>query len=314
MIQHKRLWVIWLALALACPTLSDPPIRVHPHKVRRVRHSARPTPVTQPPAHIYGVTIDDIDHVDEILPALRQLHQRVMARIVFDLNKSAQDYLPALTKISQVADISGELVDSYDMKGLSVEQYAQRTEAFVTTLARQVDIWEIGNEVNGDWTGASDDVRAKIDSAYQIVKNHGGVTALVLYYNDGCAEHKDREMFPWAEANVSPAIRFGIDYLWLSYYEEDCPGPAPDWNRVFGRLALLFPNAHLGFGEIGAKDPAKKAEQIQRYYSMSVNNPKFIGGYFWWYFRQDMVPMSRPLWSVFNQVLADDSDSETTNG
>ena len=113
-------------------------------------------------------------------------------------DKSARDYLPAIAKISRVADISGELVDSHDMKGLSAGQYAQRTEEFVSTLGRYVDIWEIGNEVNGDWTGSSGDVSAKIEAAYRVVTAHHGVSALVLYYNAGCAETKDREMFTWS--------------------------------------------------------------------------------------------------------------------
>jgi hypothetical protein len=305
-------WVMAATIVCACPTRFDRSMLSKYHTPKRVAHTG-PASAAEPPAdRIYGVTIDNIEHVDEILPSLRRLHQRVMARIVFDLNKSARDYLPAVIKISQVADISGELVDSYEMKGLSAPQYAQRTEEFVTTLGRYVNIWEIGNEVNGEWTGSSADVRAKIDAAYKIVDHHHGVTALVLYYNTSCAEHKDREMFAWAEGNVSPAIRFGVNYLWLSYYEEDCPGPEPDWNQEFAHLAKLFPNSHLGFGEIGAKDPAKKAGQIQKYYGMSIDVPQFMGGYFWWYFRQDMVPMSRPLWSVFNQVLADNDDIEET--
>ena len=28
--------------------------------------------------------------------------------------------------------------------------------------------------------------------------------------------------------------------------------------------------------------------------------PRFIGGFFWWYFREDMVPSSTEYWSVLN--------------
>jgi hypothetical protein len=65
----------------------------------------------------------------------------------------------------------------------------------------------------------------------------------------------------------------------------------------------MFPNSKIGMGEVGTRDTAKKAEYIKRYYSMKIAEPNYVGGYFWWYFRQDMVPYTKALWSVLNGAL-----------
>jgi hypothetical protein len=52
----------------------------------------------------------------------------------------------------------------------------------------------------------------------------------------------------------------------------------------------MFPTAQLGIGECGTVVQARKAAYLTRYYSMRIDNPRYIGGYFWWYFSEDMVP------------------------
>jgi hypothetical protein len=89
----------------------------------------------------------------------------------------------------------------------------------------------------------------------------------------------------------------------ISYYEDDCEGLQPDWSTVFPRLAALFPNSKVGFGEAGTKQADRKAEYMQRYYGTRVAHPAFIGGVFWWYFREDCVPATQPLWKVLNDAL-----------
>ncbi|MGZ6093696.1 MAG: hypothetical protein ACXWUG_16820, partial [Polyangiales bacterium] len=55
--------------------------------------------------------------------------------------------------------------------------------------------------------------------------------------------------------------------------------------------------AKLGIGECGTERAEAKSEFIHRYYGLSVPEPRFVGGQFWWYFVNDMVPSSKPLWS-----------------
>jgi hypothetical protein len=110
-------------------------------------------------------------------------------------------------------------------------------------------------------------------------------------------------MFTWAQANVPDRMKQGLDYVWISYYEDDCNGLEPDWQAVFTRLAAAYPGAKLGFGECGTTMTARKADYVKRYYGMKLDVPRFVGGYFWWYFHEDMVPMTRPLFAVLSAAM-----------
>ena len=81
----------------------------------------------------------------------------------------------------------GELVDSSAAKSYTVASYRQRAVDFVNAFGSQVDLWEVGNEVNGEWVGqhlagGGQDRRPPIE----VVTDAGGRTALTLYYNPNC--------------------------------------------------------------------------------------------------------------------------------
>lgn len=255
------------------------------------------------PDVVVGVTIDSIENLSDIVTSLKKLPVRITARVVFDEYVPATDYLDAVTKIHEVSDVMGELLDSYEVKNYSAKAYKDRTAEYLDLLKNHVDIWEIGNEINGEWLGAPSAVATKMISAYELVKGRGKKTALTLYYNEGCWEKKENEMFAWAEKNVTAKMKQGLDYVWLSYYEDDCNGLQPDWNRVFKKLGKMFPNSKLGFGEVGTKLKDRKSAYVKRYYRLKVNHPRFVGGYFWWYFNQDMVPATKPLWKTLHSTI-----------
>jgi hypothetical protein len=254
------------------------------------------------PAPIYGVTIDDISQIAAIKNSLANLPHMPTARIVFDEHMPASYYAPAVKRLHNVSYIMGELLDSSAFSTYNLEAYKKRTAEYLNELDGQVDLWEIGNEVNGEWLGKQADVIKKIMAANTMVKARGGRTALTLYYNLGCSPTKQNEMFVWANA-IPDSMRNNLDYVFVSYYPDDCPGPKPNWDEIFAKLHTLFPNSKLGFGEIGTAIDSKKPEFIKQYYGLKVNSPYFVGGYFWWYFRQDMVPAKKPLWSVLSAAF-----------
>jgi hypothetical protein len=247
-------------------------------------------------APLYGVTVDAVDDVDGVVDALRHLSRTPTARIVFDEGMGAQYYAAPVEAIRRVAYVMGELVDSSTLTEYSAPQVGARATAYLDVLGEHVDLWEIGNEINGDWTGRTRDVVDKTLAAYDAVRQRGARTALPLDYNEGCAESPSRAMFAWVEHNLPPRLRNGVDYVFISFYEDDCKIAAPDWDTVFQRLGHLFPQAALGFGEVGTRHASRKRALIARYYGLTVHHPRYVGGYFWWTFRQDMVPRSRPLW------------------
>jgi hypothetical protein len=258
---------------------------------------------TRSAPRIYGVTLDALDPLEQIVESLAKLSRRPTTRIVFDPAIAAADYLAPVQQIHGVSWVMGEVVDSVLVSGMSVDAYAARTSALLDALHAQVDIWEIGNEVNGEWLGDSAQVRAKIISAYAAVTARGKPTALTLYYNEGCSQKPENAMFGWADANVPGELKLGLDYVFISFYDDHCKIAEPDWNLVFARLATMFPHSLLGFGETGTRQLASKEQYIKHFYGLEVDQPAFVGGYFWWYYREDMLPYTKALWSVLNQSI-----------
>ncbi len=120
-------------------------------------------------------------------------------------------------------------------------------------------------------------------------------------------------------------VRTGVDYVFLSLYETACdPVQRPTPRQLletFRALARIFPKAKLGMGEIGAQgvadglpaEPALPEKQriATRYHGMNAAlrarlGPRWAGGYFWWYYTRDAVPMGRAgsLWPTLDDLLA----------
>ena len=258
---------------------------------------------SQVPDPLYGLTIDSIKNLPDIVTSVGELRNKPTTRVVFDERVPASQYVEAVTQLKKVSYIMGEILDSFPMHKYSVNDYITRTHDYLDTLGDKVDIWEIGNEINGDWLGNTTDVVDKMIGAYDIIKNAGKTTELTLYYNQGCTKKPSNEMFTWAQANIPSRMMTGLDYVLVSYYEDDCKGLQPNWPSVYKRLAMMFPNSKLGFGECGTKYKARKERYIKRYYGLKIKAPRYVGGYFWWYYKQDMVPKTKPLWSVMNTAM-----------
>ena len=246
---------------------------------------------------IYGVTIDGIGKLPGIVTSLSTMCKKPTTRIVFDENVPATNYVNAVNQIHPISFIMGEILDSYYMKTYNLQQYTDRTNEYLNLLGDKVDIWEIGNEVNGEWCGTISDVVAKINYCYNIVKANNKKTELTLYYNYNCYSNKNNEMFTWVKNNVSTTMKNGLDYVLVSYYEDDCNGYQPNWQKMMDSLHVLFPNSKIGIGECGTNKATKKAAYISKYYSIKVTTPNFIGGCFWWYYRQDCTPKTKALWA-----------------
>jgi hypothetical protein len=285
--------------------------------------------LAQVPSPLHGITVDSVKNLPEIVASIQNLSRKMTTRIVYDTGKKASDYRDATVAIGKVSYVMGEIVDSFWMRCYTVPEYLDRTKDYVDTLSDVVDIWEIGNEINGDWTFGStrkckpkasvkstpaSDVAAKMIAAYDYVKSKGKFAELTLYYNKGCGEPDANEMFTWAEANIPDRMKQGLDYVLVSYYEDDCHGLQPDWPTVFQQLSKMFPNSKIGMGECGAQKRRApyevKKQYVDRYYRMRIDLPNFVGGCFWWYFVQDMVPCKdanhrvNPMWQALDDAIS----------
>lgn len=93
-------------------------------------------------------------------------------------------------------------------------------------------------------------------------------------------------------------MRDGLDYVLVSYYEDENGGhrlSQDELDPMFAALAQRFPNARLGIGEFGwghgrPSDAAQRAALLKRVYQYRVPAvARFVGGGFYWHFRQTMV-------------------------
>lgn len=268
---------------------------------------------TPPDERIYGVTITDVAPLTDIVSSLQALPRRATARIVFDEFVPASEYTEAVAAIGSVSDVMGEILDSWYVPQISTAAYIARTEQYFAAFGAQVAIWEIGNEINGEWVddnaGGTAEVVAKMAGAFDVIHNAGGATALTLY---GCSDTDPKyDMIRWATANVPARMKTGLDYVLVSFYEGDCGVAPPDWQATFAELRAIFPTAKLGFGEVGAvdrngdpiSDPAIAGPYLERYYTMPISVPGYVGGHFWWYYVTDMLPAPTPMFTTLSNVI-----------
>ena len=110
----------------------------------------------------------------------------------------------------------------------------------------------------------------------------------------------------WVDENFAATGAIGTEQIapylssvLVSYYEDDCNDIQPDWPPVFDHLGTVFKDAALGFGECGTQQIKAKVQYVERYYqgmdlnnpeyaNMHIDHPRYIGGFFWWYFSEDM--------------------------
>lgn len=265
------------------------------------------------PDPLYGVTVDDISNITNIVDSSRNLSHMPTTRIVFDEGVAASNYVTAVNQIQSVSYIMGELLDSEGLANSSVQQYHDRTASYLSTLGDKVDIWEIGNEVNGNWTGPYASVGSKIYDAYSQVKTAGKRSALTLWYDEGCGNGpSELDPIAFSQQYVPADMRNGLDYVFVSYYETQCSNIRPSESTLtafFTELHTLYPNAKLGFGEIGfpnkvGTNTTAAISMINYYYGLHITVPNYVGGYFWWYYYEDMLPYTtKPLWQTLTNAF-----------
>jgi hypothetical protein len=272
----------------------------------------RPAKSAPVPGPVYGVTLSDplADNLDEIVQALSRLPVKPTARVVLNRAHPARDYLPALKRIHRVAYVLLCPCDSTEMKDYpTVKAYRARFRDCADTLSACTDIWEIGNEVNGEgWLGGTaETVSARIQAAYREIKGRGLCTELTPYqFRPG---DQSMSMEDWLRRYLPAKMRNGLDYVMVSYYDADNGGEHEDWKKMFASLARLFPRAKLGFGECGFPDPCGDAAaftaQLNRYYRLPKLAARYVGGYFWWYWQEDCVPSEHNArWTSFRDGCA----------
>lgn len=294
-------------LATGSEPLSDPALSPNPAlKVELTPQFGRVVP-----APIYGVTFDNIANYKAKVSALQKFPHMPTARVVLDPGTTPADYSMAINAMKTSAYIMAELQDSADMQSQTVESFKSRAQTFFKGLKDSVDIWEVGNEINGDWLGTN--VKNKLRAGFKVLDDAGATTAITFFYfgepgqKNNCIPATQYEMFNWIRSlhqldlaiekrdPQNEKMRLNVDYIFVSWYPQQCNNIKPDWATVFAKLAVIYPNAKIGFGEIGTANPqygsSYELNLIQEFYPIAsrIKMPiRYVGGYFWWYFAQEM--------------------------
>lgn len=264
-------------------------------------------------SYIYGITVDDSWQgkikTEQIIEAIKAMSVKPTVRIVMSKDISPQEYKELFSKIHKVAYIMATPVDSYEMKKYSVSSYLKRFKDSYETLSEYTDIWEIGNEVNGEnWLGNNPKlISEKVYSAYKYIRNNNGKTALTSYYF--APGEQKIPMNDWLERYIPSDMKNNLDYVLVSYYEDDNNGYQPEWKKVFEDLEAIFPNSKLGIGECGSTKKGagivSKVKKARHYYTMPKYVKNYIGGYFWWYWVQESVPYkNNKVWEAINDSIS----------
>jgi hypothetical protein len=318
----RRVVVGSLAAALALATLTGPAVPAPGAAGDRPQHPHPPV--------LRGVTLESVDHVGQVEQALARHSHRPTARIVFQHGTGPAGYARAVRRLHDDADLMGEILDSTAVRRTTVAEYRARTRAFVQRFGSRLDYYEIGNELNGEWLGRPRTIDAKAAAAFDVVEREHAdldlrsVITLNYWPSHDCYARDWEATLPFAR-QLPGRVRRGVDMVLLSFYETACsPRARPSAARFAATLRALtrvFPHARVGIGEIGAQGradglphdptPEEKERIARRYIGMHERlreavGPRFVGGYFWWYYATDAVPWDRPgsLWPVLDELYA----------
>lgn len=228
------------------------------------------------PERLFGLTIDKVSDpditpdttADTIIKQLETIKRETgripMVRIVFDGNKNPLHYREVLERIKSdnLGYVMGEILDSFAVQiyrenrnQISEQRYRERTQHYLAELGGLVHLWEIGNEMNGEWVGygqwedkqwTAEDMEnirntyaRAVGKAYKVITEAGKDTAITFYFNDDGVRHT----WPDGKKKLNPGsstdVLFGhhysmltwaetyrdhfpeVKYVFVSYYEDD---------------------------------------------------------------------------------------------
>ena len=280
---------------------------------------ARSVRTTRPPW--LGVTLDTIDGTPGTLTQARAITEPWgWVRLVFDRGVPPAAYAPAVTAAkARGLRILGQPIDSSAAKRYTPAGYLARIQEYVTAFP-EIDAWEVGNEVNGRWTGR--DIAAKVAEAAAWVQAHSSALVVCTLYWQLGTDLPRAATFNWLRDNLPPPVRADLDVVLLSTWVEDAPLGPLGFDPVMRALADELPGLRIGLGELGywnddtsrvwwafdRTDPYGTARRAVSswYLAASLGYPSSVGGGFWWYFVQEMQP---PAGEPLARTVADIRDA-----
>lgn len=235
-----------------------------------------------------GGSAEDLDSVSQLVNGSRD---DGWVRLIFRKGAEPEDYMPLIKEAHRRGlRVLGELRDSFEVKGVRrgewqgyVSKYVDGLsdtkanprcaagEAMPAWLNCDVDEWEVGNEVNGEWIVEGDPATVDPDGilgsgeyihyAADYIKNQKKLKTrvlLTLYWQLGNLENPKFSMFQWLRETFKEGgtplsgMESLIDDVGISLYPDKAPmGVAFD--RVLTTLRTTFnrPGQRIMITELG---------------------------------------------------------------
>jgi hypothetical protein len=228
-----------------------------------------PPPCLNKQMPLFGITTEvaevktpeDLQNLDRLIISLKKIKEYRIptVRIVFQTENQAADYLTAVKKLhgekldgsDRIAYVMGLIVDSQfiyefnNIGGHPGKDIKQRSGDFAQSLGDFVDIWEVGNEINGEWVGWKGEeqnggveeyeqqtdpakltqmrnlVGAQVRGVYEILKSHPKVInncaeiALNLYLKDDHGSQDEIRQCYWDTCPGGCGNKYGM-FNWIA--------------------------------------------------------------------------------------------------
>lgn len=259
---------------------------------------------------IIGVTFTRVPTAAELTAVLASSgpgggKRKVSARLVIGDPDDAQEMAGWQTTVKSLHAQGGlalaQICDSHDMAVLDDAAWDARVDALIKALP-DVDAWEVGNEIGGDWLGAGPVAKAQ-RAAKAVRERTSATTVLTLFYQLGQADPA-YSLFSYTAKEITQPIRDLVDVVGLSIYPQLHPlGTAAD--RVLNALDAAFPASRVAVTELGygaedlnngpwwfgsASDPAvARAAVAEHVTGAALGRSGAWGAPFWWYYLEDQV-------------------------
>ena len=245
-----------------------------------------------------GFTIDTVSNYQTNLDLAAKLGgPYAWIRVVFDYGQGPSTYANLINYAkTKGLKVLGQPVDSSYDRNYTRAQYKQRFTDFIAAFP-QIDAWEVGNEVNGEWL--SNDIAGKIADAAAEVKARapGKPTVLTLFWQLNTSSVVN-SMFTWVQDKLPASTRDLIDVITVSQYQEQAP-MGMVFDQMMQRVQAEFPKSKIALGELGywipgqtywwaysQNDPNVTARHAvaRQYYNAAFDFPNSVGATFWWNF------------------------------
>ncbi|MDE2290754.1 MAG: hypothetical protein KGL53_01620, partial [Elusimicrobia bacterium] len=229
--------------------------------------------------------------------------------------------------------VMGSVLDSMLWPpGLTPELYAERTRHLAEHYKRQVRLWEVASEPDGNWLGGDkpldpEDVLLCVQKGVVAVKEVDPKleTAATLQWWDGTAPDGRHGLYDWLPWAVKRGFGAGIDLVGLSLYPHRNPvGLALE--PAFRELRAELPGkryflAGWSFGDQGqtppywwldpkAVDGPRKDLTTLFTAAAPALVPESVGGGFFWPTLEQMLPAGlqpTSLYRVYKKTLREDA-------